>query len=96
MLNQFVVVGKVFSFTSTHVLLKVQRATIDSETKEYENDFLNIEVPHSIMNTLFEYLDLDNIIAVKASLISESTIDSVTNNVKIVAERASVLNPKTN
>lgn len=98
MLNQLVLIGKVISFSSTHVLLKVQRSVKNSETKEYGFDILNVEVPISIMDTLHEYLEPEIIVAIKASLVSQPTnVSDITdtNLVRIVAERASLLHPKT-
>jgi hypothetical protein len=96
MLNQLVLIGKVVSFTDTHLLLKVERYSKDLEIKEYTFDVLNVEVGSLLMETLQEYLELDNVVAIKASLVSQPTDDPTINHVRIIADRASILNNKTN
>jgi single-stranded DNA-binding protein len=96
MLNQLVLIGKVVSFTDTHVLLNVERYNKNLEIKERTFDFLNVEVGSVLMETLQEYLEVDVVIAIKGSLVSQPTDDPNINHVRIVADRASLLNNKTN
>jgi hypothetical protein len=96
MLNQLVLIGKVVSFTDTHVLLNVERYNKNLEIKERTFDILNVEVGSVLMETLQEYLEVDVVIAIKGSLVSQPTDDPNINQVRIVADRASLLNNKTN
>lgn len=89
MLNQVILVGKLFWVYETGITLEVKRSFKNNEG-QYDVDIISVELPDHLYNTSKEYLDSDKepMIAVKARLISEVDDHLV---LKLVAERLSFL-----
>lgn len=89
MLNQVVLVGKLFWVYDTGVTLEVKRLT-KNEQGNYDSDIISVEVPEYLLNNSRDYLDVkqEPMVAVKARIFSEGEDHST---LKLVAERLSFL-----
>jgi single-stranded DNA-binding protein len=89
MLNQVVLVGKLFWVYETGITLEVQRSFKNNEG-QYDVDIISVELPEDLYNTSKEYLNSgkEPMVAVKARLISEGDDHSV---LKLTADRISFL-----
>lgn len=64
MLNNYVIVGKIYDISNTGVKIKVVNS-FKNEFGEYESSIVNITTSNTILDKIKEYCNIDDIVGVK-------------------------------
>lgn len=87
MLNNYVIVGKIYDISNTGVKLKVTN-TFKNEFGEYESSIVNITVSNTMLDRIKEYCNINDIVGVKGY---------IGDNNKLIADKVTFLSSqKTN
>lgn len=84
MLNQVVMVGKIKEMLDNGFIVSVDRI-VKSETGEYDNDDITVELTGEVLNNTKEYCQETDVVGIKGRL------KNIDNNIIVVGEKISFL-----
>ena len=87
MLNQVVVVGRIYSMENSELVMAVPRS-FKNENGEYDTDYIDVRLSKSINENVSTYCEKGDLVGVKGRL--ESSI----NKMQVIAEKVTFLSSR--
>lgn len=87
MLNQVVVVGRIYSMENGELVMAVPRS-FKNENGEYDTDYIDVRLSKSIEENVSTYCEIGDLVGVKGRL------ESGINKMSVVAEKVTFLSSR--
>ena len=87
MLNQLVIVGRIYSMENGKLVIAIPR-TFKNENGEYDTDYIEAKLSNAIENNVSTYCEVGDLVGIKGRLESDA------NRMFVIAEKVTFLSTK--